>query len=346
MNKINKKIRILTFHSAYSYGAVLQTFALYTFLNERYDDVKVVDFRPEYFSIRFSIKNPKSWIVSFLFGLFKRKIAFTKRCSAETLRSLLPKADVYIIGSDQVWNPSITKDVRDIYFGDFIPDNKTKIAYAASFGRTEFAQDEIADFKRYIHGFKAISCREESGVDICRHILGVSAQCVLDPTFLIDNWAKIFNLKLVRNELCLFVLNNSTNECFEFARIVANELSLKPKVLNKNKKVAGFKVIRMPSVVRFLSEIYSSQFSITNSFHGLAFSILFEKDFLYVCTDDKGTRAFNLLKKLGLENRFFNSYDAAMKSRIWKQKIDYSIVNAKKEILINEAIEFLLSNIL
>lgn len=339
------KIAILTFHSAYSYGAVLQTFALYTFLKNKYDDVKVIDFRPEYFSIRFNVSNPKSCIASFLFGLFKRRIAFTRQYSAEELRSIPPEADVYVIGSDQVWNPSITKGVKDIYFGDFISDDKTKVAYAASFGRTEFTKDEISDFKRYIHGFKAISCREESGVNICSRVLGEDVQCVLDPTFLIENWSEIFKLKSTRKELCLFVLNNSANDCFEFARIVANELLLKPKVLNKNKKVCGFKIIRMPSVVRFLSEIYSSQFSITNSFHGLVFSILFEKDFIYVCNDDKGTRALNLLKKLGLEDRFFNSYDAALESRIWMKKIDYSAVNIKKEALRNKSIEFLTSNI-
>ena len=339
------KIRILTFHSAYSYGAVLQTYALYTFLKSRYSDVAVIDFRPDSFSYRFDIKNPKSWFVSFNLAKFLRKIRFTKVYDAETLRTDPPDADVYIIGSDQVWNPAITIDAKDIYFGDFIPGSKVKIAYAASFGRTEFSEQEIADFKKYIHGFKAISCREESGRDLCKKVLDVDAQCVVDPTFLIDNWVQLFKLRLVKNELCLFMLNNSTNDCFELAKSLSSELDLKPKILNKNKRLSGFKIIPIPSVRRFLVELYSSRFVVTNSFHGLAFSILFEKDFIYVCTDDKGTRAFNLLQKLGLENRFFCSYNSVLKSQSWKQKIDYKEVNRKKNILRNEAIKFLESNI-
>jgi hypothetical protein len=346
--KIDKSIRILTFHSAYSYGAVLQTFALYSYLNRRYTDVKVIDFRPKYFSLGIVLSSPKTWLIYSKFSRFLRKIVMTKEYTAEELRQSPPDADVFIIGSDQVWNPDITKDVKDIYFGAFIPKNRTKITYAASFGRTEFSENEKKDFIKYVHDFNAISCREESGVAICRDVLGVSAECVIDPVFLIDKdyYRTLFNLNKIKDELCLFVLNNSSTDCFDCAKSIANSMNLSPKVLNKNKRVDGLKIVPFPSIKRFVSEIYSSKFVITNSFHGLAFSIIMEKDFAFVCTDpSKGTRAINLLEKLGLMNRFFNSYEELQNSTIGKEHVNYNDVNAKKEILRQNAFVFLESNI-
>lgn len=345
--KKNKSIRILTFHSAYSYGAILQAYALYSFLIEHFTDVKIIDFRPIHFSIHAKLWRPKSWIISVLFSNFKKRMAYTKQYSADILRNNPPNADYYIIGSDQVWNPNITKDVKDIYYGDFIQDNQNKIAYAASCGKETFSQQEGSDFCKLIHGFKAISVREETGVLLCKKYLNLDVKCVLDPVFLLNDYYKRFKFSYIKKELCLFVLNNNTNTCFQCAKNIANKLNLKPKILNKNKWIKGFKIIPTPSIPRFLSEIHSSELVITNSFHGLAFSIIFEKNFLFVCTDpEKGTRAENILQKLGLRNRFFNSYKEAEDSGIWKETINYDIVNIKKDLLRKQSIEFLLSNLL
>ena len=341
-NKISKVIRILTFHSAYSYGAVLQTYALYKFLSNRYTDVKVIDFRPSYFTLRWVWNRPKTWLLCFQFRFRKMKIKYTKEVSAEDLRISTPIADTYVIGSDQVWNPDITKSVQDIYFGDFIPRTIKKISYAASFGRSSFLDSEIKKMGSLIHDFAAISVREESAVNLCHQVLGLDATCVLDPTFLIDDYTHLFHGKKVKKELGVFVLDNNSNEIFDIALMIARKMLLKPKVINKNRPLKGFKIIPYPSIPCFLKEIYNSRFIITNSFHGLAFSIIFNKQFAFVNTNPKNvTRAQSILEKLGLMNRLFYSYEALAQSNIWDDIIDYRAVNSQLAKLRKQSIFFL-----
>lgn len=342
----SKKIRILTFHSAYSYGAVLQTYALYKFLCKYYTDVKVVDFRPQYFTLECIWNRPKTWILCFQFRFRRTKIDYTKVISAEELRQTPPDADVYVIGSDQVWNPSITKSVQDIYFGDFIPNNRKKISYAASFGRTIFSKDEVNKIKSLIHDFSAISVREKSAVSFCMQSLDLQAECVLDPTFLLNDYVHLFHASKIKKELGVFVLNNNSNEVFEVSGRIAGLMHLKPKVINKAKPIKGFKTIAFPSIPRFLKEIYNSTFIVTNSFHGLAFSVIFNKQFAFVSTNPANvTRAVNILEQLNLTNRLFNSYHDLLESKIWNVDIDYKIVNDRLAELKQQSIHFLLSNI-
>lgn len=339
------KILILTFHSAFNYGAMLQCYALYTYLKKQFSNIEVIDFRPEEFSVKFNILRPTTWIKKYISNTFLSKIQFTKRYDAKQIRENPPIADVYIIGSDQVWNPEITKNNQDIYFGDFIEIGRKKIAYAASFGQTRFSTKEIYDMKNLIHDYSAISVREESGVELCKEI-GYHAQCVLDPVFLL-NATDYINKKLkIKNDLGLFMLNNNTDDCFIFAKKVADDLGLKPKIINKGRVVRGFKIIPFPTVNRFLTEMASSKFIVTNSFHGLAFSIIFRKSFIFISTDHKkNTRAISLLNKLGLEHRMYNDYLQAQKDKIWKNPIDYSSIDNKITQLKQESAAFLNTNI-
>lgn len=345
MGKINKSIRIITFHSAYSYGAVLQTFALWKYLDGIYSDVKVVDFAPPTFSLKFNRKRPITWIKTWRFR-FRNKIAKTKPYTADGLRKTSPQADVYIIGSDQVWNPEITGIYKDIYFGDFIPRDCEKISYASSWGKEDFSEQTLKEIAPLFHDFKAVSVREESGVKLCREVAGVDALCVLDPTLLIEDYTPYFRKTRLKKELCLFVLDNDKEDCFDTSRFVANELGLKPKVLNKARKLEGFKNIPFPSIPAFLREIHNSEFVITNSFHGLAFSIIFNKQFAFVCTNKgNSTRIKNLLSKTGLTRRMFDSYEALERSRIWEEPIDYSEVNRRLNTLRTESKNYLTENI-
>ena len=339
------KILILTFHSAFNYGAMLQCYALYTYLKKQSSNIKVIDFRPEEFSIKFNILHPTTWIKKYISYIFLSKIQFTEKYDAKRIRENPPFADVYIIGSDQVWNPEITKDNQDIYFGSFIEPWRKKIAYAASFGQTDFPPEKLDDMKKFIHDYYAISVREESGVKLCNKI-GYKAQCVLDPVFLLNANDYLKKEPKIKNDLSLFMLNNSSDDCFIFAKRVAADLGLRPKIINKSKPVHGFKIVPFPTVNRFLGEIASSKFIVTNSFHGLAFSIIFRKSFIFISTDHKkSTRAVNLLNKLGLEHRIYDNYSHAQKEKIWNLPIDYNLIDNKIMRLKRDATAFLKSNI-
>ncbi len=340
----DKKIRILTFHSAYSYGAVLQTYGLFTFLKKHFKDVRVVDFRCPHFSITFNWKNIKSWLTYPKFSAFKRKIKFTRQIDAEELRSRGIEADILVIGSDQVWNQNITKDYSDIYLGNLGKLTENKISYAASIGKSELNDNEKNLMGEMLPKFSKVSVREKEAVDLCEGIGVKDVEHVIDPTFLIDDYNKLIGRVEEKDELGLFVLDNSSNECFEAALQISSKLGLKPKVINKAKKQEGFKVIPFPGIKKFLREIAKSKFMITNSYHGLAFSIIFRKQFAYVTTNPKlQSRAKSLLELCGLESRMFFSYDELKNSEIWDRKIDYNKVGNKLAPFIKKSKEFLIS---
>jgi len=343
--KTNKTIRILTFHSAYSFGAVLQSFALWKFLDERFTDVKIINFRPELFSVRVEWKNPISWLKYYSFR-FAKEIGLTREYTANELRKNPPQADTYVIGSDQVWNPRITQCYQDIYAGHFVPVGSKKISYASSFGQERFSPEEMGKMSEYFHDFSSISVREKSGIDLISCLTDTKAVHVLDPTFLIEDYSKYFNLGKAKNELCLFVLDNSGSDCFEYAKKIADVLKLSPKVLNKRKPIAHFRNIAFPTIPQFLKEIYQSQFVITNSFHGLAFSIIFKKNFLFVGTNKSNiTRPLSLLESLNIEDRLFYSYKEAFESNLYLEDIDYNKVELKLNSLRSFSTDYLINSI-
>lgn len=339
-----KKIRILTFHSAYSYGAVLQTYGLFTFLKKHFKDVKVVDFRCPHFSLTFDWKKIKSWLIYPKFTEFKRKIKFTKQVYAEELRVRGIDADILVVGSDQVWNQNITKDYSDIYLGNLGKSTRRIISYAASIGKSELNENEKKLMGEMLPKFSEVSVREKEAVDLCEGVGVKEVKHVIDPTFLVDDYSKLIGNVKEKDELGLFVLDNSGTECFDAAKYISDKLGLKPKVINKAKSQKGFKIVPFPGIRRFLREIAKSKFMITNSYHGLAFSIIFSKQFAYVTTNPKlQSRAKSLLEICGLESRMFFSYDDLKISEIWNKSIDYDKVDSRLAPFIKKSKEFLIS---
>lgn len=343
-NNKNKKIRILTFHSAYSYGAVLQTYGLYTFLKKQFGDVRVIDFRCPHFSMTFNWKKIKSWLTYPKFAAFKRKIKFTGKVGAEELRNSGIDADILIVGSDQVWNQNITMDYADIYLGNLGKSTRKIISYAASIGKSELNDDEKKLMVKMLPKFSEISVREKEAVGLCEEVGAKMVKHVIDPTFLVEDYNKLIGKVKEKDELGLFVLDNSGSECFEAAVYISDKLGLKAKVINKAKSQEGFKIVPFPGIRRFLREIAKIKFMITNSYHGLAFSIIFRKQFAYVTTNPKlQSRAKSLLELCELESRMFISYDELKISEIWNSSIDYNKVVSKLTPFIKKSKEFLIS---
>lgn len=348
MAKANKTIGILTFHSAFSYGAVWQTYALYSYIKELNPSVSIINLNSSAFSVRHIPfhKNPIRSIASSRFSRFCKKMNMTKTYWDDEIRQNFPKFDLYVIGSDQVWNPDITKHLKDIYFGNLCPRDSEKITYAASFGKTEFPPDTEREIATLIHDFSKVSIREQAGVELYRKIKNEDAVRVLDPTFLIQNYKERFHLPDPKKELCAFILDNDSNEPFEAAKQIGHYWGLKPKILNKNKPIKGCKVIPIPSPMRWLKEFAKSEFVLTNSFHGLAFAMHLHKNFLFVCTNPKlGSRAKDLLDVAELSDRFFFSYKDAIESDAWKRSIDYNLIERNLSHLREISMNFLISHI-
>ncbi|HDQ15473.1 MAG TPA: polysaccharide pyruvyl transferase family protein, partial [Bacteroidetes bacterium] len=188
IKNIKKRVGILTFHfSRHNYGAVLQTYASFNILKKLGYEPKIINLLPR--------NSPRRRIYSIIVreGVFekfrKRHLSLTnKYYSGSDLSELNKMFDVFYVGSDQVWRPSMAGGLLPHYYLDFADDEKLKMTYAVSFGTSQWeGTDEQNEILRpLIKRFNHISVRESEGVEICDKIFNVKAVHVLDPTLLLD----------------------------------------------------------------------------------------------------------------------------------------------------------------
>jgi hypothetical protein len=371
------KIGIITFSRAKNFGAVLQTYALYTFLKKRGQDVEIIDYvtercavdRSDYVEIR--TKNSRFWghtrylkmiwkklylkqeirehehFFKFLRGRVKMTDCFYSE--ADLLKSC-PKFDVYITGSDQVWNTDFTWDhcIDKPYFLSFAPNDRRKISYASSFGKIKIDIDTLKNMKKYLTRYHAISVREESAVNILKDI-GLSSTAVLDPTFLLNSneWGKICSEKPYGTSYILLFLIHPNKKLLALAQKIGLAKKLQVIVLvssEKNKKRLHNKAI-IPSVEEWLSYFRNADYVITDSFHGTVFSIQFHRSFLVDGIVQYNNRIVNMLGKFELNERILNRCDLNTATRILDKNIDYMKVDLKVGKLKNNSEQWLLENL-
>lgn len=321
------KIGILTFHYAHNYGAVLQCYALQQTLKKFCPgaDVSVVDYKnqkikDDYKLIPLNKKNPYRFLRS-VFGAvvyfpYRTKRAFSF-CNfvKENLNvgsSNLNDYDVIFYGSDQIWNPVIFADIKNpcldkTYLGQGF--NGTKIAYGASDGnKLELTED----VKKLLDSFSFVSVREKTLAQKLA-LLNKNVSVVCDPVFLLskEEWLKISIVPKEKNYI--FAYKVAENLDFD------SEVELLGRRLNKKvvqavyikplKKIFCKKqnFVVAVSPLEFTGYIANADFVVTTSFHGTAFSCLFEKNFCALKIKDGSERITDLLNVLGLQNRYVES---------------------------------------
>ncbi|WP_319533092.1 polysaccharide pyruvyl transferase family protein [uncultured Cohaesibacter sp.] len=260
--------------------------------------------------------------------------------------------DAIVVGSDQVWRPQYAKAFLNSLFLDFLAlDSGVKrISYAASFGTSdwEFSESQQADASDLLKQFDAVSVREDTAVEQCRSHLGVNAEHVLDPTFLLDeeDYLTVMQTSLKpenSGRLLLYVLDK-TQEKLDFVSSLSEQLMLEAY------DTRGQSLSQLAdadaedgdiSVAGWLAAFYQASFIITDSFHGVAFSILFNKPFLVVGNRKRGMARFDsILHMFGLEDRLIcdpSDYDIEKSSA----PIDWDGVNNRLTKLRIRSIGFL-----
>lgn len=246
--------------------------------------------------------------------------------------------EAYIVGSDQVWRPAFNLEPR-LYnmFLDFAGSKPLKIAYAASFGTSdwEFTAEQTRRCRALASEFNAISVRESTGVELCKKYLGVNAEHVLDPTFLLQKEDYLM--------LCMDIPRQS-------GHVFAYSLVQRQKVAEVAKRVAavwhepvihkeaGSRVKAEDSIEAWLAEFRDATSVVTDSFHGMVFSILFHKPFLIVMNPSGGNdRYLSLLNDLGLSDRILSN--GALPEKVLP--IDWNVVDARLEEQRSASIDFL-----
>ena len=200
-----------------------------------------------------------------------------------------------------------------VYFLDFVPTKAPKISYASSFGRTKIKDSEIDKTKPLLKQYSAISVREFSGVQIVSK-LGISnASHVLDPTLLLskEEWVKEFQLEgppEVEPYLLIYSVERTLDDLvYTTARRIADSLGLRVVFLSQAAKLNSMEGCDSQrsfcSVVDFVRYLYYADFVVASSFHGIAFSINFNKQFATVLPPRFDIRLRSLLDIAGLSNR-------------------------------------------
>ncbi|KRW64518.1 hypothetical protein AO735_10685 [Pseudomonas sp. TTU2014-096BSC] len=257
--------------------------------------------------------------------------------SAHDLQKLVrdEEFDAVVVGSDQVWRYQYIGDGHhSVFFLDFDVDYPVKkIAYAASFGKDKWeAPEHIAVISGLLKKFHAISTREESGARLCQDVFGVSgAKGVLDPTMLMG--AEFYNCLLNNfpkggrsKVLVTYMLDQSQTKKDIIATVKSqlgcNENNLQQVNLS-GKTVDGFY-----SVEEWLWHINNAEFIITDSFHGMVFAIIFEKQFLVIGNAERGlSRVTDLLNPLQLNERLL--LEGEMPFELLEKKIEYSLISQR-----------------
>lgn len=327
------KIGILTFHSANNYGAILQCYALYSYLRHLGHDCFVVDYRPNYFGLQpldfrtLKCSNPIRFLLRCVYTLavrpkhilrnyrFEQFIKNNLRIAPSSVLSDVDSDfDVFFYGSDQIWDWDICHGYDVNYFAGFPAAKKTNnIAYAASLGKIEIDCDKIDKLSSMLHNYTAISVRE----DILAEMVsgwGINNFTVLDPTLLFSEAFMPFqkNHALIKEDYVLVYEVAHCNYIMDFAREIAEQI--------KTKRIVRIEKDGTKSPSCFLNLFKNAKCIVTTSFHGVAFSIIYKKPFYSL---NVGTfadiRSSSLLTKLKLQSRIFSQGDQVVYS-----DIDYS----------------------
>ena len=359
------KIGILTFHMANNYGAVLQAYALKEAIGQLGEnkDVNIVHYcspnlKREYslfylgdgaLSDKFKklfiklrgldtllIKNAK-------FSAFRRKhLAIRGHVICNYNR--LSHYDVCIVGSDQVWNGEIT----DFDIAYFLPwKARKRISYAASIGNSKINEYEMSYLKQNINNINCISVREKSSVPILESLTDHKITQVLDPTLLVEPefWKRFItcNKSITKQQYILVYMLTEDNVVIETALLASKLLSLPILYINNSKRQRsdGIRCARNVGPEEFVNLFYHSAYVVTNSFHGTAFSIIFQKDFITIPHKSRGVRMLDLLEQCGLSDRIVTIPESSAK--IIGEKVDYNLVNKHLIKLREDSMSFLIS---
>lgn len=345
------KIALLTIWKEKNYGAEMQAYATVKALQRMGHSVDIIDFRLgelEHPTVKQRLIRliSKFCLDTKKFNRFWKALPATKHYrTLSELKKNPPNADIYMVGSDQVWNPEITRNKALAYFLDFGNDNVKKISYASSFGVNKWiASHELTVIvRRCLKSFQAVSCREISGINILRDVFSINAVNVLDPTLLYNSYPELTGPIIQRKVLAFYPLSPFP-ELESFCHSLSKELRLTYKNINEKKYLIRSIVWDRPSVEEWIKSIAEAELVVTPSFHGLAFSLIYKRQFIIIKNpngDSRISRITNLLAELGLSNRFFNSIEEAQQARIWEYPIDYSIVQPKLDKLRKFSFAFL-----
>lgn len=372
------KIGIVTFWwGEDNYGQQLQLYALQRFLNLHGHEAFLIcyDQRSDYkVSIRTylnKITKPKQIYKYLEYKLKKSKSSkinsnhpryfedFQKQYISKTgiynsfdeLKATPPVADAYIVGSDQVWNPDcLSGNIYDnngpikTFFLDFVPENRPRLSYAASWGGIALSKEQERFIAPLLKKFTYVSVREQSGIDLCLQCGVSDAEWVCDPTLLFkaDDYRKLYepymnshndhlsvSKHIIEDYILLYYLDNGGKFDIDQVYKFAKSHHLTVKYITANGQVDKYEKI-YPNLMQWLELVDHAKYIITNSFHCCVFSVIFKKQFISIPISGRDSGMNDRLKSL------FKLCE--MKPRILdinQHSYDFSILNEQYDVTVH-----------
>ena len=329
-------VGLVTFWFANNYGAILTAYSLYHHLDIKGYKVLMID-KPQFWWPGFDkTKDPIARKFSDEYLTLSKSYA-----NHDDIRELNNICDSFIVGSDQMWNYGLYESAGHYTFLDFVNTDKKKIAYATSYGHSNFLTSkdtELSTVSNYLKRFNAISVREETGVDISRNVFGVDSVCTLDAVFLteFDHYNDLANESQVdvsEDYLFAYILDGNPFKA-DYIKRVAVSLNLNKIVLAidagdvpSGKKIdMDLEITEINSVNEWLKYLFNAKFVVTDSFHGCCFSIISKRQFIGIKNEGRGgTRFDSILSKVGLLNHLISENELKSDVVIPK-KINYRAV--------------------
>ncbi|WP_415988572.1 polysaccharide pyruvyl transferase family protein [Alistipes indistinctus] len=350
-----KKIGIITIHNSPNYGASLQSFALYKYIEQQGYECELIDLhRPHYVDFKRSKKylayrensivKIKRIIKRLIgrksslyfssaknkFDLFNRQIRLSRPyCGIDELYADPPHYDLYITGSDQLWNPA-QPFCLEPYFLTFAPSEAKKIAYAASIGITELTERERGDFKRWLSAYAAVSVREKQAKALLESFVDREIVQVSDPTFLLDieYWHSIAVYPAEKkNYILLFTLSYQTS-MLDYALHLSRESGLPLICLGQiqpDVEDGSYTAVKDAGPLEFIGYIAQADLVITDSFHGTVFSMIMgcKNFYTYIAPGNKrSSRITDLLTTFHLQDHLLNVALSESYAELNKRKIN------------------------
>ena len=348
-----KKVGILTFHYVDNYGAVLQTYALRSFLNSREDcEAEIINYVPADFTYKFHLYGRDENNVE----LLKEKRSRFERFLTENCGVVKPIVsevsgndyDYYCAGSDQIWNLMQLNGNTDFLFSNLAQD-AVKVSYAASIGMGLSQAGIYKDvFKKYLQSFKAISLREEEQVAFVRELTGKDCQCVVDPTLLLGeaDYRPIISKKKLREHPFIFFFwlphDDKMVRGIDFVNtlsrkyglpIVHNIIPAPPYMFQDEDGCMVYE-----GVEEFLWYIKNASFVVTNSYHATLFSMQFKTPFYIFLVESMRSRMDTIIKKYGIGDRVIDGYRSIKELNA---DIDFEYITKEIEKNRRESVDYL-----
>lgn len=330
------KIGLITFHDAINYGSNLQTYGLYKKVRDLGHECEIIDYQCENIRKR-EFPKPMKWTLRGiaheltierkyrkryrLTHEFLLKMQMSSKYFRNTIELMPDQYDKYLVGSDIVWGLDITGG-DTAYMLDFVKDRTKKYAYAASVGN-EWSEKEKLKVSKLLSDFRHIAVREIESAEWVENLTGKKSDVVCDPTMLLtsEEWKTMASEKFKCDNYVVVYFDNKNGDCMKSALIYAKAHGLKVYRLGNGHSGKGYKDVMPYTIEDFLSMILYASNLYTSSYHGILFSVYFNKKFVYFNNLHK-SRINTLAEKIKI-----GCCNGEGRDILNMPEIDYNIIN-------------------